>query len=73
MPERLQVSVARNLGNGKPRQVYLKKSLCTKDVRTANVRAKPVQAGFDRILREAAALAVAAIIPFYPTPVIKAQ
>ncbi len=28
----------------------------TKDLRTANVRAKPVLAGFDRVLREAAAL-----------------
>lgn len=56
--ERLQVAVARYLGNGKPRQVYQKKSLGTKDLRTANVRAKPVLAAFDRVLREAAALAV---------------
>jgi hypothetical protein len=58
VPERLQVAVARYLGNGKPRQVYQKKSLGTKDLRTANVRAKPVLAAFDRVLREAAALAV---------------
>jgi integrase len=58
VPERLQVAVARYLGNGKPKQVYQKKSLGTKDLRTANVRAKPVLAGFDRVLREAAALAV---------------
>lgn len=56
VPPRLQTAVARVLGNGKPRQVYLKKSLGTKDLRTANVRAKPVQAGFDRVIREAAAL-----------------
>src|SRR5260370_18234613 len=57
VPERLQVAVARVLGTGKPRQVYLKKSLGTKDLRTANVRAKPVQAGFDRVLKEAEAVA----------------
>jgi hypothetical protein len=62
VPERLQVAVARCLGNGKPKQ-YLKKSLCTKDMRTANVRAKPVQAGFDRLLREAALLAAPVITP----------
>jgi integrase len=57
VPERLQVAVARVLGGGKPKQAYLKKSLGTKDLRTANVRAKPVQMEFDRVLREAAALA----------------
>jgi integrase len=58
VPERLQVAVARYLRNGKPKQVYQKKSLGTKNLRTANVRAKPVLAEFDRVLREAAALAV---------------
>jgi len=63
VPERLQAAVARYLGNGKPKQVYQKKSLGTKDLRTANVRAKPVLAGFDRVLREAAALQVPKSIP----------
>src|SRR5258707_350163 len=56
VPPRLQVEVARVLENGKARQVYLKKSLGTKDLRTANVRAKPVLMEFDRLLRAAEAL-----------------
>jgi hypothetical protein len=63
VPERLQGAVARVLGTGKPRQVYLKKSLGTKDLRTANVRAKPVLAGFDRVLRDAAAIVSQAVTP----------
>jgi integrase len=63
VPDRLQVAVARYLGNGKPKQVYQKKSLGTKDLRTANVRAKPVLAQFDRVLREAAALTTPRAIP----------
>lgn len=57
VPVRLQVAVARVLGSGKPKQVYLKRSLGTKDLRTANIRAKPVLAGFDRIFRDATAIA----------------
>jgi hypothetical protein len=57
VPSRLQVAVARALGNGKPKQVYLKRSLGTKDLRDANIRAKPVLAGFDRIIRDAGAIA----------------
>jgi len=57
VPSRLQVAVARVLGNGKPKQVYLKRSLGTKDLRDANIRAKPVLAGFDRIIRDAGAIA----------------
>src|SRR5712672_3059928 len=57
VPARLQAAVARVLNNGKPRQAYLKKSLGTKDLRTANVRAKPVLAGFDRVIRDATAIA----------------
>jgi integrase len=57
VPERLQAAVALVLGNGKPRQVYLKKSLGTKDLRTANVYAKLVLAGFDRTIRDATAIA----------------
>ncbi|MGM4919556.1 DUF6538 domain-containing protein [Tardiphaga sp. 813_E8_N1_3] len=63
VPERLQVAVARVLGGGKPKQAYLKKSLGTKDLRAANVRAKPVQMEFDRVLREAAALAAPKVKP----------
>jgi integrase len=57
VPVRLQAAVAQVLGNGKPRQAYLKKSLGTKDLKAANVRAKPVLAGFDRVIRDATALA----------------
>jgi integrase len=57
IPNRLQAAVARVLGNGKSKQVYLKRSLGTKDLRSANIRAKPVLAGFDRIMRDAAAIA----------------
>jgi integrase len=53
VPERLQAVVARILDNGKARQVWLKKSLGTKVVAQANVRAKPVQMEFDRILAQA--------------------
>jgi hypothetical protein len=66
VPPRLQAAVAQVLGNGKPRQVFLKKSLGTKDLRTANVRAKPVQAGFDRVIRDATVLASQATAP--PAP-----
>jgi hypothetical protein len=55
VPERLQETVARLLDNGKAKQVWLKKSLGTKVVGEANVRAKPVQMGFDRIIAQAEA------------------
>lgn len=55
-PQGLQEAVAKVLGKGKPRQTHLKKSLGTKDLKTANVRAKPVQMEFDRIMRGAQAL-----------------
>jgi integrase len=55
VPERLQEAVARILDNGKARQVWLKKSLGTKVVAQANVRAKPVQIEFDRLLAKAEA------------------
>jgi hypothetical protein len=44
--ERLQKAVALVLGNGRPRQANLKKSLGTKDLKTANLVAKPVQVRF---------------------------
>jgi hypothetical protein len=57
VPVRLQAAVARVFGNGKPRQAYLKTSLGTKDLKAANFRAKSVSAGFDRVIRDATALA----------------
>ena len=62
-PARLQAAVAQVLGNGKLRQAYLKKSLGTKDLKIANVRAKPVLAGFDRVFRDASAIASQAVAP----------
>ena len=59
VPERLQEAVARVLDQGKERQSFLKKSLGTKDLKAANVRAKPVLAGFDRVFGEAEQLLAA--------------
>jgi hypothetical protein len=56
VPERLQAAVARVLGGKRRTQVFLKKSLGTKDLKAANVRGKLVLAEFDRTLSEAAAL-----------------
>jgi hypothetical protein len=53
VPERLQAAVARVLDQGKDRQSFLKKSLGTKDLKAANVRAKSVVAGFDRVFGKA--------------------
>jgi hypothetical protein len=44
------------LGVSKQRQSWLKKSLGTKDLREANIRAKPVLMEFDRTLARAEAL-----------------
>lgn len=66
VPERLQVAVARVLGNNKPRQVNLKKSLGTKSLAEANVRAKPVLAGFDQILKRATEVVAAQNAPRSP-------
>lgn len=54
-PERLRAAVALVLNNGKAVQSHLKKSLGTKDVREANIRAKPVLAEFDRLIAKAKA------------------
>ena len=59
VPERLQAAVARVLDQGKERQTFLKKSLGTKDLKAANVRAKPILAGFDRVFDEAEQLLAA--------------
>ncbi|HML07368.1 MAG TPA: site-specific integrase [Xanthobacteraceae bacterium] len=55
VPKPLQEAVARLLGNGKAKQVWLKRSLGTKALAEANVRGKPVQIEFDRIIAEARA------------------
>jgi hypothetical protein len=59
VPDRLQEAVARVLDQGKERQSFLKKSLGTKELKAANVRAKPVLAGFDRVFGEAEQLLAA--------------
>src|SRR5262249_22361774 len=53
VPEKLQNAVAQVLGNGKTKQTWLKRSLGTKVLQVANVRAKPVQMEFDRIFARA--------------------
>ena len=55
MPAELQNAVAQLLDNGKDKQVWLKRSLGTKAVQEANVRAKPVQMQFDRLIAQARA------------------
>jgi integrase len=56
VPERLQEAVARVLNSGRDRQVFLKKSLGTKNLKAANVAATHVLAEFDRTLADAEAL-----------------
>jgi integrase len=58
VPKQLEQATAEVLGNGKSRQVFLKRTLDTKDLREANIRAKPVLIEFDRILAQAEALTV---------------
>jgi hypothetical protein len=58
VPKRLEQPAAEFLGNGKSRQIFLKRTLDTKDLREANIRAKPVLMEFDRILAQAEALTV---------------
>ena len=41
VPKHLQRAVAKLLGNEKDRQVWLKKSLGAKDLRTAKIRSNP--------------------------------
>jgi hypothetical protein len=53
VPAHLEEAVARVLGNGKPKQVWLKRSLATKDHSEAKRRVKAVQIEFDRILERA--------------------
>jgi hypothetical protein len=49
VPKNLEAAVARLAGTGKLRVAWLKRSLGTKDVREANVRAKPIMMEFDRV------------------------
>lgn len=56
VPERLQEAVARIRKLDKPRLVFLKVSLGTKNLKEANVRAKLVLADFDNTLRQAETL-----------------
>jgi integrase len=62
-PTGLRKAVALELGTPKPAQSHLKRSLGTKDVRDANVRAKPVLAEFDRIIAKAKARLSATTVP----------
>ena len=63
VPERLQIAVARVLNSGKSRQVHLKKSLGTKDLKAANIRATSVIASFDRTIASAMVVAARATAP----------
>jgi hypothetical protein len=56
VPAKLEKAVATIRGVSRSRVVWLKKSLRTKDVRQANIKAKPVLVEFDRILARATAL-----------------
>jgi hypothetical protein len=56
VPKRLEHPTAQVLGVSKTRQSWLKKSLGTKDLREAKIRAKPVLMEFDRTLAAAEAL-----------------
>jgi len=55
VPQRLEEAVARLTGSDKSRVSWLKRSLGTKDVREANVRAKPIMMNFDKLLARAEA------------------
>src|SRR6202042_910658 len=53
VPAQLEEAVARVLNNGKPKQIWLKRSLATKDHTEAKRRVKAVQIEFDRLLEQA--------------------
>jgi integrase len=57
VPKRLEEATAQHLGKGKPRQVFLQRSLGTKDLREANIRAKPVLMEFDCVIAQAESIA----------------
>ena len=58
VPKRLEQPTAEFQSNGKSRQGFLQRTLNTKDLREANIRAKPILMQFDRILAQAEALTV---------------
>jgi integrase len=53
VPKGLEEAVPRVLANGKRRQSWLKRSLGTKSLQEANIRAKPVLIEFDGIIEKA--------------------
>lgn len=56
VPQELEEAVATVLGSPKLRVSWLKRTLATKDLREANILAKPVLAEFDRTLAQARAM-----------------
>jgi hypothetical protein len=58
VPKKLEEATATVMGSSKHRVAWLKKSLGTKDLKAAKVRATSVLMEFDRILSEAEALLV---------------
>lgn len=58
VPKQLQEAVAQVLRSDKTRVSWLKRTLKTKDLREANVRAKPILAEFDQVLAKAESLLV---------------
>lgn len=56
VPKELEEATARVLGSAALRVSWLKRTLGTKDLREANILAKPILAGFDRTLASARAL-----------------
>ncbi len=58
VPKKLEEAAAQVLGNGKPRQSWLKRTLRTKDRREAKRLAPPILMEFNRILADAEALLV---------------
>lgn len=59
VPKGLREAVAQVVRSDKPRISWLKRSLKTKELREANIRAKPVLVEFDQILAKAEHLAAA--------------
>jgi integrase len=55
VPDNLGEAVSRLTGSSRPRVAWLKRSLGTKDIREANIRAKPIMMDFDRLLARAEA------------------
>jgi integrase len=56
VPAKLEEAVSTVIGASRQRVSWLKRSLRTKDLREANIKAKPVLMEFDRVLAKAASL-----------------